>query len=140
MTKTSSSSRAHLALNVRMDGARKMALKRAKKKLIAAIPVPVSCGNGMSTDSGDELNLWHLPRDRTTTCTTGTSSTLSEHCNCGTSTVFCSFNPRHLSLNNNGCHQPCPGTAPVNPTSLHDHRDAHNREGTATAAPPRMSA
>ena len=27
--------------------------------------------------------------------TTGTSFTLSEHCNCGNSTVFCSDNPKH---------------------------------------------
>ena len=33
MTKNSSSSRAHLALNVRMDGARKRPVKRAKKPL-----------------------------------------------------------------------------------------------------------
>ena len=31
--------------------------------------------------------------------------TLSENCNCGTSTVFCTVKPKHLSLYNNGCNQ-----------------------------------
>ena len=78
MTKNSSSSRAHLALNVRMDGARKRPVKRAKN------PIPhrhrhkvrnprnsMNCSCGISTVSHDRhnrdidhlsevLQLWNL--------------------------------------------------------------------------------
>ena len=68
---------------------------------------------GMST-SGDELSLKHLHcRETRLRCMiTGTSTTVGEvrqqghrppcqHCNCGTSTVFCSVTARHRSLHNN---------------------------------------
>ena len=63
---------------------------------------PVSAG--MSTDSGDELNLRHLHcrETRTTTCTTGTSSTLSMSANCRTSTVFCTVSNKHLTSHTTG--------------------------------------
>ena len=38
----------------------------------------------------------------TTTCTTGTSSTWSKYCNCGTFTVISTVTTRHQSLKNNG--------------------------------------
>ena len=62
MTKNSSSSRAHLALNsgTTRRSAKNGRKKRPKQTLIAAIPVPVSCELECPTNSGDELNLWHL--------------------------------------------------------------------------------
>ena len=87
--------------------------------------------NKMSTDSGDERNLRHLycwrdpnlslhdhrtsitaesTRGTNTTCTTGTSATLKERCNCGTFAVFCTLNHGQLSLRQRACQRPCPST------------------------------
>ena len=65
----------------------------------------------LSTTTGipqpvQELHLWNLHGLQQLSTTTGMSATLSENCNCGTSTVFCTVNPKHLSLHNNWCHQP----------------------------------
>ena len=65
---------------------------------------PRLAATGMSTDSGDELNLKHLHwrETRTTTCTTGTSSTLSMSANWRTSTVFCTLSNKHLTSQTTG--------------------------------------
>ena len=60
MTKNSSSSRAHLALNVRMDGARKNGLKKAKTPLIAAITAIEEVINRDGDNLVDELHVRNL--------------------------------------------------------------------------------
>ena len=46
-------------------------------------------------------------------------------CNCGNSTVFCTVNtPSTSRWTQRACKQPCPG---LQTTSLHEHRDVHNR-------------
>ena len=111
---------------------------------------PLSLHTGMSTSSGDEQSLRHLQQEtQATTCTTGTSFTLSEHCNCGASTVFCFDNPKHQSLDATGMSTTMSKTAS---TSLQDHRDVHTVDelheqghrppcqSTATAESPQFSA
>ena len=101
MTKNSSSSKAHLALNVWMDGARKMRKMRQKSPSPTPYPTlqkayPSLLRTKMSTNSGDELNLrhFHCSRDQTSlhdhrdvhdrrNCTCGTSENLTT----GTSTT-----------------------------------------------------
>ena len=95
MTKNSSSSRAHLALNVRMDGARKNACKTGEKK--PTLPQYHEF-EAPPTNSG---NCWNLSlQDRRDV------NSLSINCSCGTSTVFCTTT--HDLLNNwqiNNCVQ-----------------------------------
>ena len=56
MTKNSSSSKAHLALNVRMDGARKMPVKRAKTPLTAITAIE----EVIDRDGEDLVNEMHV--------------------------------------------------------------------------------
>ena len=59
-------------------------------------PQPTTCTNG-------QVNLvQELDSTPMTTCTTGTSSTWSKYCNCGTFTVISTVTTRHQSLYNNG--------------------------------------
>ena len=88
MTKNSSSSSAHLALNVRMDGARKMPVTRRTKN-----PTPPQDHESEATPTNSG-NCWKfsLPDRRDV-------NPLSMNCSCGTSTVFCTTTH---DLHNNG--------------------------------------
>ena len=67
---------------------------------------------GRSTNSGDELNLWHLPRDPDDDLHNRDIVSLSERCNCGTSSVFCSVKPNTpVVVQQRACQRPCPRTA-----------------------------
>ena len=48
----------------------------------------VSVQTGMSTISGDELNVWHLPLQDTSLQNRRDDHTLSMNCNCGETAVF----------------------------------------------------
>ena len=138
-TKNSSSSRAPKTGAQLRDNPeeREKCGKTAKNPFIAAITPLLKAAyrsllhNKMSTDSGDERNLRHLycwrdpnlslhdhrtsitaesTRGTNTTCTTGTSATLKERCNCGTFAVFWTLNHGHLSLGQRACQRPCPST------------------------------
>ena len=88
MTKNSSSSRAHMALNARMDGARKMAKKKRPKKNLHR-RVPVSVRTETSTDSGDKLNLKHLQVARPTSLHDHRDVHNRRNCTCGTNRASC---------------------------------------------------
>ena len=111
MTKNSSSSRAHLALNVRMDGARKRPVKRAKKPFphrhrhnLRNCPIfstTCCCGNSAVFATTCDCGAC-------TTNTTGTSTTFQKYCNCEISMdrnlhsfLHC-LDHRHLSLTTAG--------------------------------------
>ena len=72
----------------------------------------------------------------TTTCTTGTSSTLSMSANCRTSTVFCTVSTKHLTLHSTQARQPpSPRTAPV---ESHGTSSLPLCRWTEAGAPPRQ--
>ena len=64
----------------------------------------------MSTKSGDELNLWHLPLRDTSLHNRRDVHTLSMNCNCGESAVFCTQRPSTCRCTTKACQRPCPGT------------------------------
>ena len=73
MTKNSSSSRApKTGAQLRDNLEREKCPHQHRRQTLENSPP--SLQTGRSTDSGDELNLRHLPGTQTTTCTTGTSS------------------------------------------------------------------
>ena len=61
----------------------------------------VSVQTGMSTISGDKLNVWHLPLQDTSLHNRRDVHTLSMNCKCGESAVFAP-KTKHLPLHNEG--------------------------------------
>ena len=95
MTKNSSSSRAHLALNSGTT-------RRSAKK-------------GGSTA---EKHSSHRPNRQLRRVSTGTVRTLSMYCNCGASTVFCTrTHPASVVAHQRACQRPCPRTGRTTSTT-----------------------
>ena len=106
---------------------------------------PVFCTVCTASPVSVKQNCTCIPPDSVLHCldqepcrcmSTGTSTTVDElhqqksTCNCGISTVFCTVNPKHLRWTQRACERPCPR---LQNTSLHEHRDVHNHQRTATA-------
>ena len=69
------------------------------------------CANWLSTKSGDELYLWHLPLRDTSLHNRRDVHTLSMNCNCGESAVFCIQRPSTCRSTTKVCQRPYPGTS-----------------------------
>ena len=74
----------------------------------------------MSTKSGDELNLWHLPLRDTSLHNRRDVHTLSMNCNCGESAVFCTRRPRTATVESPRSAQPL-----WVPVSVHNEESHH---------------
>ena len=87
---------------------------------------------GRSTNSGDELNLRHLPRAPDADLHNRDTVPPSEHCNCGTSTVFRSVQPHTpVVVQQRACERPCPRTARTvhcldDPLNLQNNKQVNN--------------